>query len=71
MQNTVKNAEILERYLELFKERYEEPQEMVILGTFGPRPEVDIRSRAEPRREVTIKIPNGGKEKKRKEGVKT
>ena len=69
MPNTVKNDEILEHYLELFEERYEEPQEMVKLGTFGPRPEVDIR--AEPRREVTIKIPSGGKEKKRKEGVKS
>ena len=64
MPNTV-----LERFLELFEERYEEPQEIVILGTFGPKPEVDIC--AEPRREVTIKIPNGGKEKKRKEGVRS
>lgn len=34
MPATVKSTELLKRYLELFEERYDEPQEIVVLGTF-------------------------------------
>ena len=34
MPGTIKSTELLKKYLELFEERYEEPQEIVILGTF-------------------------------------
>ena len=35
MPNTMRNAAMLKKYLELFEDRYEEPQEIVILGTFS------------------------------------
>ena len=35
MPNTMKSAELLKKYLKLFENCYEEPQEIVILWTFG------------------------------------
>jgi len=35
MPNTLKNAAMLKKYLELFEDRYEESQEIVIMGTFS------------------------------------
>ena len=37
MPNTMKSAESLKKYLELFENCYEKPQEIVILGTFGSK----------------------------------
>ena len=34
MPSTIKSTELLKKYLEFFEEQYEEPQEIVILGTF-------------------------------------
>ena len=33
----MKNAAMLKKYLELFEDRYEEPQQIVILGTFSKK----------------------------------
>ena len=35
MPGTVKSNELIKKYLELFEARYEEPQEVVVLGTFN------------------------------------
>ena len=43
MPNTMKSAELLKKYLKLFKNCYEEPQEIVILGTFGSKSAENIR----------------------------
>lgn len=34
MPGTVKSNELIKKYLELFEARYEEPQEVIVLGTF-------------------------------------
>ena len=39
----MKSAELLTNYLKLFENCYEEPQEIVILGTFGSKSVENIR----------------------------
>ena len=43
MPNTMRSAELLKKYLKLLESCYEEPQEIVILWTFGSKSVENIR----------------------------
>ena len=47
MPNSMKSAELLKKHLKLFQSCYEEPQEIVILGTFGSKSVENIRGKEE------------------------
>ena len=77
MPNTMKSAELLKKYLKLFENCYEEPQEIVILGTFGSKYVENIRGNEKNnplrRRESTSSVANsksaGEKERKKRRGI--
>ena len=72
MPNTMKSAELLKKYLKLFENCYEEPQE--ILGTFSSKSVGNIRGNEKNnslrRKESTSPVTNskstGGKERKKR-----
>ena len=78
--NTMKSADLLKKYLKLFENCYEEPQDIVELGTFGIKSVENIRGNEKNnplrRKESTSPVANsksaGEKErKKRREIVKS
>ena len=77
MLNTMKSAELLKKYLKLFENCYEEPQEIVILGTFGSKSVENIRGNEKNnplrRKESTSPVANsksaGEKERKKRRGI--
>ena len=77
MPNTIKSAELLKKYLKLFENCYKEPQEIVILGSFGSKSIENIRGNGKNnpfrRKESTSPVPNsksaGEKERKKRRGI--
>ena len=77
MPNTMKSAELIKKYLKLFESCYEEPQEIVILETFGSKSVENIRgnekNNALRRKESTSPVINsksaGEKERKKRRGI--
>ena len=77
MPATMKSAELLKKYLKLFENCYEEPQEIVILGTFGSKSVENIRGNEKNnplrRKESTSPVTNsksaGEKEKENRRGI--
>ena len=77
MPNTMKSAELLKKYLKLFENCYKEPQEIVILGTFGSKSVENIRGNEKNnplrRKESTSPVANsksaGEKERKKRRGI--
>ena len=77
MPNTVKSAELLKKYLKLFENCYKEPQEIVMLGSFGSKSVEIIRGNEKNspfrRKESTSRVPNskstGEKERKKRRGI--
>ena len=77
MPNTMKSAESLKKYLKLFENCYEEPQEIVILGTFGSKSVENIRGneknnplrRKESTSPVATSKSAGEKERKKRRGI--
>ena len=77
MTNTMKSLELLKKYLKLFENCYEEPQEIVILGTFGSKSVENIRGNEKNnplrRKASTCPLANskspGEKERERRRGI--
>ena len=77
MPNTMKSAELLKKYLKLFENCYEGPQEIVILGTFGSKSVENIRGneknnplrRKESTSPVATSKSAGEKERKKRRGI--
>ena len=77
MPNTMKSAGFLKKYLKLFENCYEEPQERVILGTLCGKSVENIRGNEKNnplrRKESTSPVTNsksaGEKERKKRKGL--